>query len=54
MPGIFDLPEKSIKGYIQDVIQNIIRKDVLVRNKWRNEEHFYKTTFSHCLSYSIM
>jgi len=44
MPGIFDLPEKSIKGYIQDVIQNIIQKDVLVRNKWRNEEHFYKTT----------
>ena len=44
MPGIFDLPEKLIKGYIQDVIQNIIQKDVLVRNKWRNEEHFYKTT----------
>lgn len=44
MPGIFDLPEKSIKGYIQDVIQNIIQKDVLVRNKWRNEDHFYKTT----------
>jgi len=44
MPGIFDLPEKSVKGYIQDVIQNIIQKDVLVRNKWRNEEHFYKTT----------
>jgi predicted AAA+ superfamily ATPase len=44
MPGIFDLPEKSIKGYIQDVIQNIIQKDVLVRNKWRSEEHFYKTT----------
>jgi len=44
MPGIFDLPEKSVKPYIQDVIQNIIQKDVLVRNKWRNEEHFYKTT----------
>lgn len=44
MPGIFDLPEESVKGYIQDVIQNIIQKDVLVRNKWRNEEHFYKTT----------
>ncbi|MDR2963757.1 MAG: ATP-binding protein [Bacteroidales bacterium] len=44
MPGIFDLPEKSVKGYIQNVIQNIIQKDVLVRNKWRNEEHFYKTT----------
>ncbi len=35
MPGIFDLPEKSVKAYIQDVIQNIIQKDVLVRNKWR-------------------
>ena len=44
MPGIFDLPENFVKGYIQDVIQNIIQKDVLVRNKWRNEEHFYKTT----------
>jgi predicted AAA+ superfamily ATPase len=44
MPGIFDLPEKYIKNYLQDVIQNIIQKDVLVRNKWRNEEHFYKTT----------
>jgi len=44
MPGIFDLPENAVKTYIQDVIQNIIQKDVLVRNKWRNEEHFYKTT----------
>ena len=44
MPGIFDLPETFVKNYIQDVIQNIIQKDVLVRNKWRNEEHFYKTT----------
>ena len=44
MPGIFDLPKASVKDYIQDVIQNIIQKDVLVRNKWRNEEHFYKTT----------
>jgi len=44
MPGTFDLPENLIKGYLQDVIQNIIQKDVLVRNKWRNEEHFYKTT----------
>ncbi|MDR1173054.1 MAG: ATP-binding protein [Bacteroidales bacterium] len=40
MPGIFDLPENSIKNYIRDVIQ----KDVLVRNKWRNEDHFNKTT----------
>ncbi|MDR2970417.1 MAG: ATP-binding protein [Bacteroidales bacterium] len=44
MPGIFELPEKSIKNYIQDVLYNIIQKDVLVRNKWRNEEHFNKTT----------
>ena len=44
MPGIFDLPENSVKGYIQNVIQNIIQKDVLVRNNWRNEDHFYKTT----------
>jgi predicted AAA+ superfamily ATPase len=44
MPGIFDLPEKSIKNYIQDVIQSIIQKDVLVRNRWRNEDHFNKTT----------
>ena len=44
MPGIFDLPENAVKKYMQDVIQNIIQKDVLVRNKWRNEEHFYKTT----------
>jgi predicted AAA+ superfamily ATPase len=35
MPGIFDLPEQFIKGYIQEVIQNMIQKDVLVRNKWR-------------------
>jgi predicted AAA+ superfamily ATPase len=44
MPGIFDQPDRSLKGYIEDVIQNIIQKDVLVRNRWRNEEHFYKTT----------
>jgi predicted AAA+ superfamily ATPase len=44
MPGIFDLPKNSVKGYIQDLIQNIIQKDVLMRNKWRNEEHFYKAT----------
>ena len=44
MPGIFELSENFIKSYIQDVIQNIIQKDVLVRNKWRNEDHFIKTT----------
>ncbi len=44
MPGIYDLPENTVTNYLQDVIQNIIQKDVLVRNKWRNEEHFYKTT----------
>ena len=44
MPGIFELPENSVKNYIQDVLFNIIQKDVLVRNKWRKEEHFNKTT----------
>ena len=44
MPGIFDLPENLVKNYMQEVVQNIIQRDVLVRNKWRNEEHFYKTT----------
>ena len=44
MPGIFDLPENLVKNYMQEVVQNIIQKDVLTRNKWRNEEHFYKTT----------
>jgi predicted AAA+ superfamily ATPase len=44
LPGIFELPESAVKNYIQDVIRNIIQKDVLVRNKWRNEEHFVKTT----------
>ena len=44
LPGLFGLPEISVKNYIQEVINNIIQKDVLVRNKWRNEEHFYKTT----------
>jgi predicted AAA+ superfamily ATPase len=44
MPGIFDLPEIFVKGYMQNVIQNIIQKDVLVRNNWRSEDHFYKTT----------
>lgn len=44
MPGIFELPDSAVKGYIENVIQNIIKKDVLVRNNWRNEEHFYKTT----------
>lgn len=41
MPGIFELPDSAVKGYIENVIQNIIKKDVLVRNNWRNEEHFY-------------
>lgn len=44
MPGIFDLPENMVKNYIQNVINSIIQKDVLIRNKWRNEDHFYKTT----------
>ncbi len=44
MPGVFDLPENFVKGYMQNVIQNIIQKDVLVRNNWRSEDHFYKTT----------
>jgi predicted AAA+ superfamily ATPase len=44
MPGVFDLPDNLVKSYIQEVIQNIIQKDVLVRNKWRNEDHFNKTT----------
>jgi len=44
MPGIFDLPDNLIENYIREVVRNIIQKDVLVRNKWRNEEHFYKTT----------
>jgi predicted AAA+ superfamily ATPase len=42
-PGIFELPEPAVKNYIQDVIRNIIQKDVLVRNKWRTEEYFNKT-----------
>ncbi|MCL2067467.1 MAG: ATP-binding protein [Treponema sp.] len=44
LPGLFGLPESSVRDYIQEVINNIIQKDVLVRNKWQNEEHFYKTT----------
>ena len=44
LPGIFDLPDTLIRDYLQDVIQNIIQKDVLVRNKWRSEGHFNKTT----------
>ena len=43
MPGIFELPENLIRNYILDVMQNIIQKDVLVRNKWKNEDHFNKT-----------
>ena len=44
MPGIFELPENSVKDYTQNVIQDIIQKNVLARNNWRNEDHFYKTT----------
>ncbi|MDR3220115.1 MAG: ATP-binding protein, partial [Dysgonamonadaceae bacterium] len=44
LPGIFSLPDFAVQGYIQDVIQNIIQKDVLIRNKWRNNEYFNKTT----------
>ena len=44
MPGIFELPNSSIKNYFQDILHNIIQKDVLVRNKWRNTDHFNKTT----------
>ena len=43
MPGTFELPDGFVKNYMQDVIQSIIQKDVLVRNKWRNEDHFNKT-----------
>jgi predicted AAA+ superfamily ATPase len=44
MPGIFDLPENIVSAYINDILSNIIQKDVLVRNKWKKEEHFNKTT----------
>lgn len=44
MPGIFELPDFAVQGYIQEVIQNIIQKDIFVRYKWRNEDHFNKTT----------
>jgi predicted AAA+ superfamily ATPase len=44
LPGIFELPEPAVKNYIQNVIQSILQKDVLVRNKWRNEDYFNKTT----------
>jgi predicted AAA+ superfamily ATPase len=44
MPAIFQLPEFAVQGYMQDVIFNIIQKDVLTRNRWRNQENFSKTT----------
>ena len=44
MPGIIHMPELSINGYIREIISNIIQKDVLIRHKWRNEAHFFKTT----------
>jgi len=44
MPGIFDLPSNMVSAYINDILSNIIQKDVLVRNKWKKEEHFNKTT----------
>jgi len=44
MPGIFELPDFAVQGYIQDVTQNIIQKDILVRHKWKNEDYFNKTT----------
>jgi predicted AAA+ superfamily ATPase len=44
LPGIFELPQTAVKDYIQNVTQSIIQKDVLVRNKWRSEEYFNKTT----------
>ncbi|MDR1415322.1 MAG: ATP-binding protein [Odoribacteraceae bacterium] len=43
LPGIFELPESAVRGYVQSVVQNIIQKDVLTRNRWRNEEYFSKT-----------
>jgi predicted AAA+ superfamily ATPase len=44
LPGTLSLPDFAVQGYMQDVIQNIIQKDVLVRNKWRTDEYFNKTT----------
>ncbi|GBU26152.1 hypothetical protein R83H12_02845 [Fibrobacteria bacterium R8-3-H12] len=44
MPGIFDLPSNTVSAYVNDILGNIIQKDVLVRNKWKKEEHFNKTT----------
>jgi len=44
LPGIFKLPDFAVQNYIQEVIQNIIQKDILVRYNWRNEDHFNKTT----------
>lgn len=43
MPALINFPETSYKSYIEEVVNNIIQKDVLVRHKWHNEEHFYKT-----------
>lgn len=44
MPGMLDLPKHLMGNYLQEIIHNIIQKDILVRNTWRKEEHFTKTT----------
>jgi len=44
LPGTIELPDKNIRNYVKGVIDNIIQKDVLVRNNWQNQEYFNKTT----------
>ena len=44
MPGIFEIDKENIAGYMNDVFESIVQKDVLVRHKWRNSEHFNAAT----------
>lgn len=44
MPELIHLPDSVVGNYIRDIVNNIIQKDVLVRYKWQNEDHFAKTT----------
>lgn len=34
MPELIHLPDLAFRNYIQDIVNNIIQKDVLVRYKW--------------------
>jgi predicted AAA+ superfamily ATPase len=40
MPGVLGMNNEQMRIYSNDILQNILQKDILVRNRWRKTENF--------------